>query len=149
VIAKNLPRLAILFAVLNAMTYAAIKIDRDALGLVRQLRPTLYAALFGLLIIAAIVARPGSVVSRLFGPGMRTLGKYSYGVYVFHHFFSYYFLHHKTEWVVTRWVGSHTLAVALQAAVGCAASLGVAVVSYHLFEKRFLALKRFWEPVRN
>ena len=47
----------------------------------------------------------------------------------------------------SRWpraVGSHTLAVALQAAGGMAVSMAVAWLSYELFEKRFLQLKRFW-----
>jgi len=77
-------------------------------------------------------------------PLLRFLGKYSYGLYVFHHFFSYYMMTHDTEAVVTRWVGSHLLAVLLQALAGIGASLGVAIVSYNLFESRFLALKRFW-----
>jgi peptidoglycan/LPS O-acetylase OafA/YrhL len=75
---------------------------------------------------------------------MRFFGKYSYGLYVFHHFFSYWFVHHQTELVVARWVGSHTLAVVLQAAFGSVASVAVAFASFHLFEKRALRLKRLW-----
>jgi peptidoglycan/LPS O-acetylase OafA/YrhL len=75
---------------------------------------------------------------------MRQLGTYSYGLYVFHHFISYYFQTHRTEWVVAGWVGSHTLAVALQTLAGLTVSIGVAIASYHLFEARVLALRRYW-----
>jgi peptidoglycan/LPS O-acetylase OafA/YrhL len=136
---------AIVTLLLNASTYAAVKINHDVFDSVRQFRPTLFAMLFALLIVAAIVSPPGTVVNRFFGPELRLLGKYSYGLYVFHHFFSYYFVHHRTEWVVTSWVGSHTLAVALQAIAGSVGAFGVAFASYHLFEKRFLVLKRYWE----
>ena len=45
---------------------------------------------------------------------MVTLGKYSYGLYVYHHFLSYYFTSTAPS---SRWpgLGSHSLAVALQA----------------------------------
>jgi predicted lysophospholipase L1 biosynthesis ABC-type transport system permease subunit len=42
-------------------------------------------------------------------------------------------------------VGSHALAIAASAAIGFLASATVAVLSYQLFEKRFLSLKRFFE----
>lgn len=138
-------RIAIFTAVLNAATYAAVKLDHDMFDSVRQLRGTLFSVLFALLIVSAIVAAPGTRIARFFGPELQLLGKYSYGVYVFHHFLSYYFVRHHTEWVVTGWVGSHTLAVVLQAIVGCAVSFAIAVASYHLFEKHFLVLKRYWQ----
>ena len=71
-------------------------------------------------------------------PPHDALGKYSYGLYVYHHFLSYYFITHGTEFALARAVGSHTLAVALQAAGGMAVSLAVAWLSYELFEKHFL-----------
>jgi peptidoglycan/LPS O-acetylase OafA/YrhL len=139
------PRAALGTVGLILSTYAAIKIDRVAFDRVHEIRTTLFAALFGVLIVAALTSAGTTPVGRLFGGPLRTLGKYSYGLYVFHHFFSYYFVHHKTEFIVARWVGSHTLAVMLQASFGFAASLAVSYASYHLFEKRFLSLKRYWE----
>jgi peptidoglycan/LPS O-acetylase OafA/YrhL len=73
------------------------------------------------------------------------LGAYSYGLYVYHHFISYYLATNRTEFELTRWLGSHGLAVALQATAGIAASLMIAYLSYELFEKRFLKLKRLFE----
>ena len=72
------------------------------------------------------------------------LGTYSYGLYVYHHFISYYLSSNRTELELARWLGSHGAAVALQATLGASASLAVAYVSYEFFEKRFLRLKRLF-----
>ena len=75
---------------------------------------------------------------------MTALGKYSYGLYVYHHFLSYFFATHRTEFALAALVGSHTLAVVLQASAGIALSIAVAWLSYEGFEKRFLRWKRHW-----
>ena len=72
------------------------------------------------------------------------LGTYSYGLYVYHHFISYYLTSNRTELKLAPWLGSHLAAVALQAILGMSASLAVAYLSYELFEKRFLRLKRLF-----
>ena len=51
----------------------------------------------------------------------------------------------RTELEVARWLGSHGAAVALQATLGACVSVGVAYLSYELFEKRFLQLKPLFE----
>jgi peptidoglycan/LPS O-acetylase OafA/YrhL len=137
------PVTAATFALLAA-TYVAVKVDPAHAYAVYQVRPTLFAALFGALIVAALTAPTNPVLARLLGAPMRALGKYSYGLYVFHHFIAYYVIHHETEFALARAVHSHTLAVLIQATVGAALSFAMAFASYHLFEKHFLALKRFW-----
>jgi peptidoglycan/LPS O-acetylase OafA/YrhL len=77
------------------------------------------------------------------------LGTYSYGLYVYHHFISYYLIANRTDLELARWLGSHLAAVALQATLGVAASLAVAYLSYELFEKRFLRLKRRFETAKE
>jgi peptidoglycan/LPS O-acetylase OafA/YrhL len=72
------------------------------------------------------------------------LGTYSYGLYVYHHFISYYLTTNRTEFELAHWLGSHGAAVALQATVGASISLALAYLSYELFEKRFLRLKRLF-----
>jgi peptidoglycan/LPS O-acetylase OafA/YrhL len=77
------------------------------------------------------------------------LGKYSYGLYVYHHFFSYYFSSHHTDLTLAARLGcSSMLALVLQAGAGIAASIVLAWLSYEYFEKRFLRLKRYW-PSRH
>jgi len=52
----------------------------------------------------------------------------------------------RTELELARWLGSHGAAVALQATLGASVSLAVAYLSYELVEKRFLRLKRLFQP---
>ena len=73
------------------------------------------------------------------------LGTYSYGLYVYHHFISYYLVTNRTELELGRWLGSHGMAVALQATLGMLASLALAYLSYEFFERRFLSLKPLFE----
>jgi peptidoglycan/LPS O-acetylase OafA/YrhL len=102
------------------------------------------------LLLWAFAAPASSLVSRFFrSRPMVTLGKYSYGLYVYHHFLSYYFSSHRTEFDVARMVGSHTLAVVLQASVGIVVSMAVAWLSFEYFEKPFLRLKRFWPSAQE
>lgn len=115
------------------------------LALARSVRGGLFRVAFAALLLQALLAPASSRLARFFrSRAMRTLGTYSYGLYVYHHFLSYYLVKHGTEFVLARTVGSHTLAVAIQALVGMAASMGVAWLSYHLIESRFLELKRFF-----
>jgi peptidoglycan/LPS O-acetylase OafA/YrhL len=102
--------------------------------------------LLACLLVWALIAPKFSATSRFFcSRGMIFLGKYSYGLYVYHHFISYYLSANRTELELAQRVGSHAAAVALQATVGMFASLAVAYVSYELFEKQFLGLKRLFE----
>jgi peptidoglycan/LPS O-acetylase OafA/YrhL len=115
------------------------------LSVMRPLRSGLFRVLFAALLLHALFAPAASWTAQLFRSRvMVALGKYSYGLYVYHHFLSSYFVRHGTEFPLARAVGSHTLAVVIQATVGMAASMAVAWISYELFEKRFLQLKRFW-----
>ena len=101
--------------------------------------------LLAAVLLQALAAPPSSVTSRFFRSGpMIALGKYSYGLYVYHHFLSYYFTAHRTEFELAQAVGSHPLAVAIQAAGGIIVSAAIAWLSYELFEKHFLRLKRLW-----
>jgi peptidoglycan/LPS O-acetylase OafA/YrhL len=117
---------------------------------IRSLRAPMLRLLLASLLLQALAAPASSVMSRFFRSGpMVALGKYSYGLYVYHHFLSYYFAKHGTEFVLARVVGSHTLAVAIQALGGMTVSMVVAWLSYEFFEKYFLQLKRFWPSSRD
>ncbi len=112
---------------------------------VQSVRSGAFHLLLAALLLQALCAPTSSVWSRVFRSSpMIILGKYSYGLYVYHHFFSYYFSKHGTELALASVIGSHIAALAIQAVGGMAASMAIAWLSYEYFEKRFLQLKRFW-----
>ena len=142
--------MALVAGVALAADLAAHRLTGLALPWTRALRGGMFRVLFALLLLQAVLAPATSLLVRgLRRPALRTLGKYSYGVYVYHHFLSYYFVTHGTEFALARIVGSHFLAVTLQAAGGIALSLAVAWASYEGFERHFLALKRYWPASRR
>ena len=81
---------------------------------------------------------------------LRTVGKYSYGLYVFH-----YPLIPLLSWLLpsaflTRALGGRVLAAqCLFCAVGLAVSFAAAWTSWHLVEKRLLRLKCHFEYARG
>jgi len=80
------------------------------------------------------------------------LGKYSYAIYVLHLWITYYCL--RTEKLILQRIGpAWTVALAFAAvAATLSVSLGAALLSWTLIEKRFLAMKRYFpyfEPGRE
>lgn len=116
---------------------------------VESLRRGAFHLLLAALLLKALCAPASSLWSRFFRSSpMVILGKYSYGLYVYHHFFSYYFSSHRTQLALASAIGSRTAALAIQAVGGMAASMAIAWLSYEYFEKYFLRLKRFWPSSR-
>jgi peptidoglycan/LPS O-acetylase OafA/YrhL len=121
-------------------------VSNEGLELVLPVRAALILVLLACLLVWALTAPERSPTSRFFRSRcMVFLGTYSYGLYVYHHFISYYLTINRTELELAQWLGSHGAAVVLQATVGTLASLAVAYLSYELFERRFLGLKRLFE----
>jgi peptidoglycan/LPS O-acetylase OafA/YrhL len=112
------------------------------------LRETLLALLFGFtIVLAAWPGGPTPLKSALRARWLRFLGKYSYGLYVFHGILAYAFGAHQTlPFFVGLAGGSRLLGVLLQALFGTVVSLLVAVASYEWFEARFLRLKERFSP---
>jgi peptidoglycan/LPS O-acetylase OafA/YrhL len=150
-LARALPRAAAAAGGLLAVTFVWTRlVSRQGLELVLPVRASLILVLLACLLVWALLAPERSVTSRFFrSRSLVFLGTYSYGVYVYHHFISYYLTTNRTELELARWLGSHGLAVALQATLGASASLAIAYLSYELFEKRFLGLKRLFESSRE
>ncbi len=114
------------------------------------IRSGAFRLMLAALMLTALTAPPSSLVSWFFcSQPMRFLGKYSYGLYVYHHFLSYYFVTHATDVKLGNAIGSRVGALAILAVVGIAASTIVAWLSYEFFEKHFLRLKRFWAPAKH
>jgi peptidoglycan/LPS O-acetylase OafA/YrhL len=114
-------------------------------------RGTAMALFFGAVIVLAITADRGTMGSRFLSSRvMRSLGKYSYGLYVFHGIVAYWVQERQqgAEWLTAR-LGSHLLAMGVQALAGAALSLLLAALSYEMFEKHLLRLKDRWAPSRG
>lgn len=144
---QALPRVATIVGGVLLLTFMwTVLVSRQALELVVSVRAALFQILLACLLVWALIAPLQSVTSRFFRSRfMVVLGTYSYGLYVYHHFISYYLVSNRTELELARWLGSHGTAVALQATLGALASFALAYLSYELFEKRFLSLKRLFE----
>jgi peptidoglycan/LPS O-acetylase OafA/YrhL len=148
--AASLPAVAAAGGALLAVSYIFPgPVLSQGMPLVAPVRSALIQVLLACLLVWALVAPEESAVKRFFcSRAMVFLGAYSYGLYVYHHFFSFYLSHNNTDVELGRWLGSHGLAVAVQATGGMAASLALAYVSYELYEKRFLKMKRFFAPAK-
>jgi peptidoglycan/LPS O-acetylase OafA/YrhL len=115
------------------------------LPVLHQLRNTLYAFFFGAFSLLSVRPVPG-VVGRLLRSRLLTFfGKYSYGLYVYHGVLNWHLGTVGFESRLDAALGDHAIAMVAHATIGVGASTAVAVLSYHLLEKRFLALKRHFE----
>jgi peptidoglycan/LPS O-acetylase OafA/YrhL len=143
---RGLPRVLIAACTVLALTFFWTRlISREALDPVLQVRAAMILLLLACLLVWAVAAPAESAISRFLSSRvMGFLGTYSYGLYVYHHFLSYYLTINRTEFGLTHWLGSHGAAVALQATLGISASIVLAYMSYEFFEKRFLVLKRLF-----
>jgi peptidoglycan/LPS O-acetylase OafA/YrhL len=131
------------FIVVSALFNTQSDFGRNIL---RPLRESAWTFCFAAIVAFAITAPPKSPIGRFFTSGPMTfLGKYSYGLYVFHAMLSYYLgTHHTLVWFET-WIPNHLLAIGVQAVLGIGLSIAAALASFHLFEKRFLSLKLKYE----
>ena len=135
--------LAIGLAVLAVSAWCVV--TNLGLPVLHQVRDTLYAAFFGALVLLSIHPERRFVGTIFQNRVLRLLGKYSYGLYVYHAVLLWYFLESGVEARFDALLGNHTLAMAAVAVTGTAISVIVAVLSYQLFEVHLLALKRFFE----
>lgn len=144
---RGLPWVAATSCALLAVTFGWTRlISREGFELVLPIRAALVEILLACLLLWVLIVPERSLTSRFFSSrAMAFLGTYSYGLYVYHHFISYYLTSNRTELALAGWLGSHGAAVALQATLGASLSLAIAYISYEFFEKRFLALKRFFD----
>jgi len=112
---------------------------------VLAVRSGAFHVLLAALMLKALTSPASSGWTLFFGSRpMTVLGKYSYGLYVYHHFISHYYIVHGTERALSSTIGSHLASLVILAVVGMAASMLIAWLSYEYFERYFLQLKRFW-----
>lgn len=114
---------------------------------VQALRETFLALLFGFaIVLASYVDGPELLKRALRSQALRFFGTYSYGLYVFHGIIAYGLGLHGSLPHFERLTGGHLSGLLLQALVASLASIVLAVLSYELFEERFLRLKARFEP---
>lgn len=103
---------------------------------------TTFAAVFALLVHES-VKKDNKVVNFIFSnPVLRFLGKYSYGFYIFH-WPVFLLVKPYTDAVTDNWVTAGSQPQLVLSAIGASiAGLLVSVISFHLFEKHFLKLKK-------
>jgi peptidoglycan/LPS O-acetylase OafA/YrhL len=77
---------------------------------------------------------------------LRALGKYSYGLYVFHGIVAYALDRHPIEHALAALLGSRLLGAMLQILVATGLSVLLSIASYELYESRFLKLKKWFSP---
>jgi peptidoglycan/LPS O-acetylase OafA/YrhL len=124
--------------------YVARPRSLDALGATLGL--SAIALCFGSVLVLSLDDRSGSRwQSFLRTRFMRTLGKYSYGLYVLHFLIQPLYKRVLPTERLLPWTGALTLTAVLQMLCWFGISLAAAWVSWHLWEKHFLRLKRFFE----
>jgi peptidoglycan/LPS O-acetylase OafA/YrhL len=150
-LARALPLVLTVVLGLLAVSFGWTRlVSREELELVLPIRAALIQTLLACLLVWVLIAPERSATSHFFcSRSMVFLGTYSYGLYVYHHFISYYLTSNRMDLELALWLGSHGAALAVQAALGASASLGLAYLSYELFEKRFLRLKRLFATVNE
>jgi peptidoglycan/LPS O-acetylase OafA/YrhL len=148
---RALPLAATAIGALLAVSFVWTRlVSREELELILPVRAALILLLLTCLLVWTLIAPERSSTSWLFRSRfMVSLGTYSYGLYVYHHFISYYLTTNRTDLELAPWLGSHLAAVALQATLGMFASLALAYLSYEFFEKRFLRMKRRFETAKE
>ncbi len=137
-----LPATALAVIALSALHLLAPALD----VVVLELRGTVLALFFAVLILNASSDAGFSPIKWLFRRrALGTLGKYSYGLYVFHGLVAFGFEQHHVFARLHTMSGSHAFATASYVTLGVGLSFLISIASYELFEVRFLALKKLFD----
>jgi peptidoglycan/LPS O-acetylase OafA/YrhL len=149
----RLSRLALPIAALLSLAALVIFVLRKGFAgydpVVSTIGLTILACLFGAVLVVALTSAHDTFVARAFGSSFLSFfGRYSYGIYVFHHPILFF----KTGLVPLALVpsvfGSQLLRQLVFVVIATAVAVTLAFSSWHLFEKRFLKLKTFF-PYRS
>jgi peptidoglycan/LPS O-acetylase OafA/YrhL len=101
------------------------------------------AVLGGTAVASAVSNRAGSIYARLLGtPALRFFGQYSYGLYVWHPLVIHWVQQHLSS-MLRLDASSHLMGYLLFTICALTGSVALALLSWHLIEAPFLALKRF------
>jgi len=120
---------------------------RSGLEILHPIRGTLYAIFFAAVVLLSAGRPEEGLLARAFqGRWLRMFGKYSYGLYVYQGIVAFHLIQMHAQDRLAALLRNNGLAIAAQAVLGVGLSFVLAVLSYELFERRFLALKRLFAP---
>lgn len=107
---------------------------------------SLFALLFGAVLIIALTISSSSRLGTVFNSsGLRFFGRYSYGLYIFHHVIVFWVAQHVFSVErFPRLLGSQLPGLLLFITLCSVVSVGVALLSWHFFEQPFLKLKNLF-----
>ncbi len=113
--------------------------------LVRTVGFTLVALFYGSALVLVLTAGPATRLTHAFNnPGLRAFGKYSYALYLLHGPVGTFLVDVIQPERFPRIGDSMILGMTVYCVAAMAVSLGAAWISWHLVERHFLALKRFF-----
>lgn len=136
---------AVIFGAAFVVVVAMYSLAPSTSRVLHQLRNSLDAFFFAALILVALKP-PSNVIARIFqGRVLGFFGKYSYGLYVYHALLSWYLYEAAVDEKLDALLGNHTLAMVARVVIGVGVSILISMLSYNLFERRFLALKRYFD----
>ncbi len=131
-----LRRATIVTTALYGLCVVAIDDDHDV-------RFVLISMVAMLLLLQALASPSGAIERRVFEfSAMRSLGKYSYAMYVFQYPLIPLLAPILSPKGLTGWIGNPIVAGLIYVAAMFVATYAVAVVSWYTFERHFLALKK-------
>jgi peptidoglycan/LPS O-acetylase OafA/YrhL len=134
------------FACCLACLFCMAIADRGLLFYDSALQQTIGASILaiGCSALIAMSLLPNSRTAHLFDLSfLRFFGKYSYGLYVYHYTLDAIFTQHLRA-AILRHTHSKAISVVAGALLVAGMSVLAALLSYHLYEKHFLKLKRFF-----
>ena len=109
-----------------------------------------WSVFFGAGLLLAVIEPPGALFRRgLETATLRTIGKYSYGLYVFHWPLGRLWVDQLGKWLERPHgspLGQATVFQGVYFVLAAASSFLMAWLSWHLYEKHFLRLKRYFVP---
>jgi peptidoglycan/LPS O-acetylase OafA/YrhL len=133
-------------AVSIVLSFAWNRFSDAGYFVLRPLREMAFTFIFGGILAKALTAAQGAPLQKFFSSStMRFFGKYSYGLYVFHALLSYWLMKGIALAALKQYVPNHIAAVLIQAVLALGVSIVISMLSFHLFEMRFLALKSKFE----
>ncbi len=136
------PKFKKLLAPCAIVSGALLLLERSFVPALSFMEPSLALLLGSALVGLAASGTAGALRGRVFeSPVLRWLGKYSYGIYVYHHALKPVWMHFLWDGWITRVFGTGWPATLCYTASATTASLVLAWLSWKLFESPILSLK--------